>query len=133
MVISPHFLGQSIAQTEKKFLKHENDLETKLRSILNAEIQAIKEQQSQSFKNHNVKVTNEYSNLKTTLEKQIQAVNDKQNDRFFKIEQVFDELNQKFNLNMNDINSKSLVDKSSLKGMKRKSIFFSQILKLIPY
>ena len=106
-------------------MKRENDLETKLRSILNVEIQAIKEQQSQSFKNHNVKVTNEYSNLKTNLEKQIQAVNDNQNNKFSKIEQVFDELNQKFNLNMNDINSKSLVDKSSMKGMEKKYFLFT--------
>ena len=110
------FIGHGVTQTETNLLKIENNLDAKMRNILDAELQKMREQQSQSFKNHNIKVTNEYTNLKTTLDKQINAIKDDHGHKLSKIEQIVDEMNDKFNSNMNDIKTKTIVDKSSMKG-----------------
>ena len=74
-----------MVQNGTNLLKRETDLEAKLRSLIEAEFQKIKEQQSQSSKN--------------------------QIDKISKIEQVCVEMNKKFMSDMNQINSKSSADK----------------------
>ena len=48
------FIGHGVTQTETNLLKIENNLDAKMRNILDAELQKMREQQSQSFKNHNI-------------------------------------------------------------------------------
>ena len=81
-----------MVQNGTNLLKKENDLEAKLRSLIEAELQKIKEQQSQSSEN--------------------------QTDKISKIEQVCVEMNKKFMSDMNQINSKSSADKKLVENWK---------------
>ena len=81
-----------MVQNGTNLLKKENDLEAKLRSLIEAELQKIKEQQSQSSEN--------------------------QTDKISKIEQVCVEMNKKFMSDMNQINSKASADKKLVENWK---------------
>ena len=71
------------------------DLEATFQKMLDAEIQSMKESQSQNFRNHSVKIANDFANYKASVDKQMQQMQEEQGVKISQIEQSVDEFSEK--------------------------------------
>ena len=107
-----YFTGSKVSQNESN-QSNEPDLRSEFQQLLASEIQSLKETQSQSFKNHSMKIANDMTNFKSTVEKQLLDMQDSYSVKLSQLEKNMDELNEKLESKLSDFGSKSTIDTSS--------------------